>query len=145
MARVSGGSSGSMGTSICLILQIDIRGLNIFGGMILIEAAAWGIGGGLASGLVGLSADVAAAGFKWPWRDNEDGAWPRLFVLGVGIVIGGIAAGAAHSQMTAGWPAFLMGVGAPAVIRGLLSRIAVAEGKPEVEADNLETSDAHGT
>lgn len=44
-------------------------------GMVLIEAAAWCIAGGLASGLVTLSADVAAARFKRPWRDNEDGVW----------------------------------------------------------------------
>ena len=113
--------------------------------MILIEAAAWGIGGGLASGLVTVSADVAAAKYRWPWRDNEDGVWPRLFVLGVGIIIGGIAAAAAHDQMTGGWPAFLMGVGAPAVIRGVLSRVEVAEGKPEIEADPDGTSDTHGT
>lgn len=111
----------------------------------LLEAAAWGIGGGLASGLITLSADVAAAGFRWPWRDNEDGVWPRLFVLGVGIIIGGIAAAAAHSQMTGGWPAFLMGVGAPGVIRGLLSRIEVAEDKLPVEIETPETSDIHGT
>lgn len=109
----------------------------------LVEAAVWGITGGLASGLVSVSADVVAAGYKWPWRDNEDGGWPRLFVLGVGILIGGIAAAAAHQQMSGGWPAFLMGIGAPAVIRGVLSRIAVAEDKPEIEAEALEASDTH--
>jgi hypothetical protein len=119
--------------------------VDMFSCMVLIEAAAWGIAGGLASGLVALSADVAAAGFKWPWRDNEDGVWPRVFVLGVGILIGGIAGAAAHGQMTGGWPAFLMGVGAPAVIRGVLARLAVAEGKPEIEAAASEKSDSHAT
>jgi hypothetical protein len=111
--------------------------------MVLIEAAAWGIAGGLASGLVTLSADVVGAGYKWPWRDNEYGIGPRLFVLGVGIIIGGIAAAAAHGQMTGGWPAFLMGVGAPAVIRGALARVEITEAKPEIMAGAPEKSDTH--
>lgn len=32
----------------------------------IIEAAAWGLSGGLAAGLVSLMTAVATAGFRWP-------------------------------------------------------------------------------
>jgi hypothetical protein len=102
----------------------------------LLDAATWGLAGGLAAGLVSLSAAVVAAGFKWPWRDNPDGIWPRVFVAVVGLIIGALVAGAAHGQMSGGWPAFLLGVGAPSVIRGALSRVEVAERKPEIAEED---------
>jgi hypothetical protein len=79
-----------------------------------------------------MSAAIIAAGFRWPWHGNDDGIWPRLFVFLVGIVVGGGVAAAAHSEMTGAWPAFIMGVGAPSVIRGALSHLEVAERKTEV-------------
>jgi hypothetical protein len=97
----------------------------------IIEAAAWGLAGGLAAGLISLSADVVLAGFKWPWRDNDDGIGPRLFVTSVLLIVGALVAAAAHSQMTGGWPAFIMGASAPSVIRGALSRVEVTERKPD--------------
>ena len=97
----------------------------------LIEAAAWGLAGGLAAGLLSMSAAVVAAEFKWPWRDNEDGIWPRLFVTAVGLVLGALVAGAAHGQMSGGWPAFLLGIGAPSVVRGAFSQVAYTERKAE--------------
>ncbi|MGA2830124.1 MAG: hypothetical protein ABSF03_28905 [Streptosporangiaceae bacterium] len=100
--------------------------------MTLVDAAIWGLTGGLAAGLFSLSADVASKGFRWPWRDNEDGVWPRLFVTVVGLIIGALVAGAAHGQMSGGWPAFIMGISAPSVIRGALSRVEVAERKPDL-------------
>lgn len=97
----------------------------------IIEAAAWGLAGGLAAGLIALSAEVVAAGFKWPWRNNDDGIWPRLFVTSVLLIVGALVAAAAHSQMTGGWPAFIMGASAPSVIRGAVSRVGVTESKPD--------------
>ena len=112
--------------------------------MDLMGAAAWGLAGGLAAGLVSMSASVVAAGFKWPWRDNEDGIGPRLFVTGVGLVIGALVAAAAHGQMSGGWPAFIMGVSAPSVIRGALSRVEVTERKADkVEVAVIEGEDEH--
>jgi hypothetical protein len=94
------------------------------------EAALWGLAGGGVAGLVELSLAVRAAGFHWPWRGKKDGIWPRMFVFAVGLVVGaGVAAGAS-SEITGPWPALLMGVGAPAVIQGILSRGEVAEAKP---------------
>lgn len=98
--------------------------------MSLIEAGAWGLAGGLAAALISLSAAVAEAGFRWPWRGNVDGIGPRLFVVGVGLILGALVAGAAHSQMSGAWPAFILGASAPSVIRGVLSRVEVTERKP---------------
>jgi hypothetical protein len=97
----------------------------------IIAAATWGLAGGLAAGLVSLSASVVAAGFKWPWHDNEHGMWPRLFVAGVGLILGALVAAAAHGQMSGGWPAFIMGVSAPSIIRGTLSKFEVTPQKAE--------------
>jgi hypothetical protein len=105
----------------------------------LIEAGAWGIAGGIAAGLVALSADVVGAKFRWPWGNNPDGIWPRVFVIAVGLVVGAIVAAAAHSQMTGPWPAFLLGVGAPAVVQAAITRVEVAEGKPSGE-DHADTA-----
>jgi|ERR1700761_6590726 len=100
-----------------------------FDHMGLIEAVSWGISGGLAAGLVSVSASVVAAGFKWPWRGSEDGIWPRIFVTVVGLAVGGLVTAAAHGQINSGWPAFIMGISAPSVIRGTLSHIEVTEQK----------------
>jgi hypothetical protein len=94
----------------------------------LLAAGAWGMAGGLAAGLVVVSAAIAAAGYKWPWVDGT--VWPRVLVTGIGVLLGAIVAGAAHGQMSGAWPAFLLGVGAPSVIRGALSGVEVAEKKP---------------
>jgi hypothetical protein len=93
------------------------------------------VAGGLAAGLVALSASIAQAGDKWPWRGNSDGIWPQLFVTCAGIAVGALVAAAAHSQMSGAWPAFLLGVGAPSVIRGAISRVEVEVVEP------LETSE----
>jgi hypothetical protein len=102
----------------------------------LLVAAAWGTAGGTAAGLVSLAADIVANGYHWPsHRGKRDGIWPRLFVLVVGVLVGGAVAAAAHDEMTGAWPAFIMGIGAPTVIRGALSHLEVAERKvPEVAA-----------
>jgi len=88
-----------------------------------LSAAGWGLAGGLAAGLLALMTAVSAAGFRWPWKAGEFG--PRLFVVCCGLVLGALVAAAAHSQMSGGWPAFVMGAGAPATVRGLLSGIEV--------------------
>ena len=90
-------------------------------------AAGWGLLGGVAGSLAFLTTDVIAAGFQWPWR-KEGELGPRLFVLLTWLVLGAIVAAAAHAQMTGGWPAFLMGLGAPATVRGILSGVVVEEG-----------------
>lgn len=93
-------------------------------GMGWMEAAAWGLAGGLAAGLLALMTAVSAAGFRWPWKPGE--LWPRLFVFGCSMALGALVATAAHSQISGPWPAFVMGAGAPATIRGLLSGVEVA-------------------
>jgi hypothetical protein len=87
------------------------------------QAASWGVAGGLAAGVLALMTAVTAAGFRWPWKRGELG--PRLFVVGGGLLLGALVAAAAHSQMSGGWPAFVMGAGAPATIRALLSGVEV--------------------
>lgn len=103
--------------------------------MAVFIAGLWGLAGGLTAGLLGWSAAVTAAGFHWPSHGNDDGIWPRLFVTLTGIAVGTLVAAAAHSQMTGPWPAFLMGVGGPAAIRGTLTRTEVAEVKPRQSGD----------
>jgi len=90
-------------------------------------ASEWGLAGGVAAGLVALAVSIVSVGYKWPWRGNPDGLWPRLVVTLTGVVVGGLVAAAAHSQMSGAWPAFLLGVGAPSVIRGAIARIEVEE------------------
>lgn len=93
----------------------------------VLEAAAWGIAGGAIAGLLSMSAEITLAGFTWPWRDNNDGIWPRLFVFAVLLLVGGGVAAAAHAQVTGSWPALIMGASAPSVIRGAMSKVEVAE------------------
>jgi hypothetical protein len=88
-----------------------------------VQAARWGIAGGLAAGVLTLMTAVTTAGFRWPWKRGELG--PRLFVVGCGLLLGALVAAAASSQMSGDWPAFAMGAAAPATIRGLLSGIEV--------------------
>jgi hypothetical protein len=66
---------------------------------------------------------LKAAGFKWPWKREE--MWPRLCFYGCGLFLGALVTAAAHSQMSGAWPAFIIGAGAPATIRGLLSGVEV--------------------
>lgn len=89
-----------------------------------LQAAGWGLAGGLAAGLLALMTAVSTAGFRWPWKSGELG--PRLFVFAGGLILGALVAAAAHGDMTGGWPAFVMGAGAPATIRGLLSGVQVS-------------------
>jgi uncharacterized membrane protein YfcA len=106
--------------------------------MSIVEAAAWGLAGGAAAGLVALSASILKARYRWPWRGNPDGVWPRLVVAVAGIAVGALVAAAAHSQMSGAWPAFLLGVGAPSVIRGVITRIEVEEGTRTLEGPEAE-------
>lgn len=87
------------------------------------QAGGWGLAGGLAAGILGLMSAVTAANFRWPWKKDE--LWPRLFVIGCGLLLGALVDCAAHSQMSGGWPAFALGAGAPSTIRGLLSGVQV--------------------
>lgn len=96
------------------------------------EAAVWGCAGGAVAGLVSMSAAIAAANFRWPWRrvPEGDGAWPYLLVGAINLAVGAVVAAATHSQIDGAWPALIMGASAPSVIRGILSRIEVTERKP---------------
>ena len=87
------------------------------------QAASWGLAGGLAAGVLALMTAVTAAHFTWPWKPGEFG--PRLFVLCGALPLGALVAAAAHSQMSGAWPAFVIGAGAPATVRGLLSGVEV--------------------
>ena len=73
--------------------------------------------------MLALMTAVTAAHFTWPWERSQIG--PRLFVLGCGLFLGALVAAASSSQMNGAWPAFVIGVGAPATIRGLLSGVEV--------------------
>ncbi|GGK85222.1 hypothetical protein Sme01_29890 [Sphaerisporangium melleum] len=95
----------------------------------LFEAGAWGVAGGLAAGLLTLMVAVSESNFRWPW-DREQ-AWGQLFVIGCGLILGALVAGAAHRDMSGAWPAFIMGLGAPSIVRGLLSRVEVVERKDD--------------
>ena len=47
--------------------------------------------------------------------------------------LGALIAAAAHTQMTGPWPAFLMGIGAPSIVRGALSQsVSVTDPKQEL-------------
>jgi hypothetical protein len=100
------------------------------------QAASWGLAGGLAAGVLALMTQVTAAHFTWPWKRGEFG--PRLFVLCCGLLLGALVAAASHSQMSGAWPAFVIGAGAPATIRGLLSGVQVNE---KVTRDSLQAAE----
>ncbi|WP_127934785.1 hypothetical protein [Nonomuraea polychroma] len=85
----------------------------------VLEAAAWGLAGGVATALVSLVAAIRAASFRWPWRrkgvterEAREELSARLFVLGGSCVLGALVAAAAHGQMSGPWPAFIIGVAA---------------------------------
>ncbi|RCV49719.1 hypothetical protein DEF23_17730 [Marinitenerispora sediminis] len=108
----------------------------------VLEAAMWGLAGGLAAQLLSLVTAVTAAGFTWPWQGHREQIGPRLFVFVAGLILGALVAAATHNSMNAPWPAFIMGVGAPATIRGVLSGVTVSERKPEPTAKTLRVAEA---
>src|SRR5262245_9728643 len=96
----------------------------------LIEAAAWGFAGGLVAALVGISVHITDSGYRWPRHVREHGLLPLAFVVITGLAVSTIVAAAAHAQMTGAWPALIMGVCAPSVVRGFLARVQVTESTP---------------
>jgi hypothetical protein len=94
--------------------------------MTVLDAASWGVTGGLAASMAALSAAIIKAGYRWPWRGEPDGMWPRFTVYAVGVIVGGIVSAAAHGQMSGGWPAFLMGIAAPSVIQNAIGLVEVS-------------------
>ncbi|MDL2080094.1 hypothetical protein QNN03_26995 [Streptomyces sp. GXMU-J15] len=86
------------------------------------EATLWGLTGGAAAGLVSFASAVKAASYTWP---SSKTLGPRLTVDAISVVLGGLVAAAAHSQMSGPWPAFIFGITAPATIRGVLSGVEV--------------------
>jgi hypothetical protein len=103
--------------------------------MDLVDAGSWGLAGGAAAALINVSAAVAAAGYRWPWRRYRDGVWPRVFVGTVGMLVGSVVAAAAHGQISGPWPALVMGASAPSVIRGILAGVEVSERKSPAGRD----------
>jgi hypothetical protein len=99
------------------------------------QAASWGLAGGLAAGVLALITAVKSAGFRW-WIRDEFG--PRLFVFGGELLLGALVASAAHSQMSGGWRAFVIGAGAPATVRGLLSGVEVRVEPPSSLPEAIE-------
>ena len=93
-----------------------------------LQAAIWGLLGGLASAAVTAIAQITAANFRWPWPRAEVG--PRLAVTVLGLLVGAVVAAAAHKQMSGEWPALIMGVCAPSVIRRVIEGIEV---QPKIE------------
>jgi len=97
------------------------------------QAAAWGLAGGLAVEVGSFIAAVKANDYRWPWRvdggavDPGFDLWPRVLVMLGALLLGALVASAAHSQMSGGWPAFIMGVGAPSTVRGALGGVEVRE------------------
>lgn len=82
--------------------------------------------------MLSLMTSVVANGFAW-WVKQERG--PRLFVFGCSVFLGALVAAAASSEMSGPWPAFVIGAGAPATIKGLLSGVELQPAvKPQVEA-----------
>jgi hypothetical protein len=108
--------------------------------MTVVEAAAWGLCGGAAAGLVSLASAIVAADYKWPWKGNDDGPWPRFCVYLVGVIIGVIVTTAAHSEMSGALPALLMGVSAPSVVRGALARVEVSESAQSAQEVKVEVT-----
>jgi hypothetical protein len=94
-------------------------------------AAGWGALGGAAAVLIGLMATVKARRWRFPWRDDPDSLWPRVFVYAGSLVLGAAVAAAAHGQMKGPWPAFIIGVGAPGIVRAALSQVEVEEIGPD--------------
>ena len=86
------------------------------------ESAAWGLAGGAAAGVASLMLTVANNNFTW-WDKKERG--PRLFVFAGCVLLGALVAAAASGEMSGPWPAFVIGIGAPGTIRGLLSGVEV--------------------
>jgi hypothetical protein len=81
--------------------------------------------------MLSLMTSVTANGFAW-WNKEERG--PRLFVFGCSVFLGALVAAAASGEMSGPWPAFVIGAGAPATIKGLLSGVEVQpSAKPELE------------
>jgi hypothetical protein len=100
--------------------------------MELWQAALWGLIGGAVAQSLRTAADVKATNFRWPWLKEDAGGFsPYLFVAFVSLASGGVVAAAAHGQMTGPWPAMIMGITAPSVVRGVLSGIEVSERKPD--------------
>lgn len=91
------------------------------------HAAAWGLAGGAAAGLASLMTAVAKGGFTWPPKDELG---PRLFVFTGTLLLGALVAAAMHASMSGAWPAFVMGAGAPATVRGLLAGVQISERVP---------------
>jgi hypothetical protein len=88
----------------------------------LLEAAAWGSLGGIAAGLIALASAIAARNNRLPPRRER---WARVVVGIIGIGLGAMVAGAAHSQLAGELPALIMGASAPSVFRGALGRVEV--------------------
>jgi hypothetical protein len=93
--------------------------------MLLMEAAAWGLAGGSAAGLLSVSTEIQKRGLP-----PKDELLARGIVFGIGLVLGVLVAAANFAQLAGAFPALLLGASAPSVMRGALGRLEVAERKP---------------
>jgi hypothetical protein len=91
--------------------------------------------------VLALMVALKAAHFAWPWKRYELG--PRIVFISCGLLLGTLVAMAAHSQISGAWPAFVIGIGAPATIRGALSGVVVDVKIPSSEPPHPALIQAH--
>jgi hypothetical protein len=96
----------------------------------MVEAALWGLAGGGAAAVLSLMTAIIGNDFAWPWERGQAG--PRLAVLAGALLLGALVAAAAHDQMSGPWPAFVIGIAAPATVRGLLGGVQVTPRPPQI-------------
>jgi hypothetical protein len=112
------------------------------------QAAAWGVVGGGAVVALNFAGDLLNSRFRWPWLRDEVG--PRLVYAMIQLVLGGIVTAANHSQVTGAWPAFIIGISAPAVVQGIVARVEVTHsgsptktgGGPLAETEGMKPLDS---
>jgi hypothetical protein len=110
--------------------------------MSTLNAALWGLTGGLSNVALALMMDIIGAGFTWPWRRKQVG--PHLFVGGCTMLLGAAVAAAAAGQMSGPWPAFVIGIGAPSTVKGMLAGVQVLP-KPVASAPRRPDKDREGS
>jgi len=101
--------------------------------MTLWVAAAWGAVGGGAVAMLNFGADLLEAKFRWPWPRDTVG--PHLAYVAVQLLLGALVTAANHNQVTGAWPAFIIGISAPAVIQGIVARIEIEKKNPVGDGD----------
>lgn len=91
--------------------------------------AAWGVTGAVAAGLVAFSVEVVSRGYKWPWIDRPYHFYPRLVVMLLSIVTGGLFVVAASTFIREPFIAFLLGFTAPTFLQRAVINFRRAEAR----------------